>query len=178
MSGIGTTIVFAVAATNPAYVTMLLKGRRRPLDLVGGAVAAVGVAAALAGLSDPILDALAVNLGTFELGAAVVVGAIGARQLVGTLPRPFPPSDTPVVGLVPVAFPAMLRPGLAAVAVSSGAAAGTVAVLAGAAVACGLAAAAVLARARGAALGGAARLLGALAVIVAVALGVDGVKTL
>jgi small neutral amino acid transporter SnatA (MarC family) len=158
-------------------------GRRQPL-----VTAAVGVTLAVAGLgalawiSGPLLDLLDSSAPTARIAAGLVLVVSAAAEVVRR------PPDEPVAGpgwragVVPLAVPLLVRPAAAVVALSAGADRGVLLVIAGAAVAGLMAAAAGAATAgphRGATaaavLRWAAVVASAGALLVGVALAVDGV---
>lgn len=172
-----------LAAVNPAAAALAIAGNRRadrPAPIAMGALVAAGVLVGLAAVADPLLDALDVNLGTYRLGAGVVMAVAGLRWLVaGTSPSAEEPeSDRALAGFV--AFPALLTPGAAVFAVSVGAEHGTGTTAVSVSVAIAVGALAVLARRRFAAgvLRWLVRLLGAVLTVVGVIVAVDGIRTL
>jgi small neutral amino acid transporter SnatA (MarC family) len=174
------SLLAVLAAVNPLAVAVALWPReRRQLTAIAAAIA-LAVAVVCAAVSDPILDALDVTLGTFRVAAAVVLGLAGARWLVAGAPTVS--ADGPAAGpgrlVVPLLIPVLITPQLVMVSVSVGADEGVVLVAAGAAVSLALAWAATIApkRHRGGWTAG-VRLVAALAVAAAVGLAVDGVRT-
>lgn len=169
-----------LAAVNPAAVALVLWPRERgPIAAVAAAItwALVTVGAAASG---PLLDALDVSAATFRIATGVVIGLAGARWLVfGASPIDIdtPPGTWRRLG-VPLLIPALVTPQLAMVSLSTGADDGTLGAAWTAAIAVGLAwvAVAMTKRRR---LGWlvAVRFLGALGILVAFALVVDGVKS-
>ena len=169
-----------LAAVNPAAVALATWPRER-----GSVVAtATGITWALvlgaAAVSEPVLDALDVSAATFRIATGVVVGLAGARWLVlGASPVDV---DTPRgswrrVG-VPLLIPALVSPPLAMVAISTGADDGTLVAAWTAAIALVLAGvAATIAKERRLGWLVGVRSLGALGILVAFALVVDGVKS-
>jgi small neutral amino acid transporter SnatA (MarC family) len=131
---IAAAIAFFVAC-NPAAATVALAHDRRtdrPIPVIAGAVAALVALVLAAAASDALLDVLDLNLGTYRVGAGAVLVAAGLRWLVVGAPRDAiePETDLRLAGFV--AFPTLLTPAAAALAVSVGAEEG-VAVVAGAA---------------------------------------------
>jgi small neutral amino acid transporter SnatA (MarC family) len=169
-----------LAAINPAAVAVILWPRERA---VAGAVAAaitLGIVAALAAVSEPLLDALDVSEATFRVAAGVVVGLAGARWLVfGAHPVDVdtPPGSWRRVA-VPGLIPALLTPQLVMAALSIGADDGTWVATWTAAVAVALAwIAMVVSKDRRLGWDVGTRFVGALGIAVAFALVVDGVKS-
>lgn len=172
-----------LATVNPAAsAAALARGLRadRPGPVAAGTVVAFGLLAALSVLADPMLDALDINLGTYRLGAGVVVTVAGLRWLaagpVATVEEPA--SDRSLAGFV--AFPVLLTPGAAALAVSVGAGDGVLTAVIGAAV--GVTAGGAAVHFRRAlpewVVGGLVRFLGAAAAVIGVIVAVDGIRTL
>lgn len=172
-----------LATVNPAAAASHLERDRRgnrPLPVAAGALLAAAALVVVAAVADGVLDALDTNLGTYRLGAGVVVTASGLWWLLAGTP---PATSEPVTdrGLASyVAFPALLTPAAAALAVSIGAEESLGAVAVGAAAACALGGLALyLRRSIPAGVAGAAvRILGAVAVIVGIVVAVDGIRTL
>lgn len=172
-----------LAAVNPAAAAVaLVRDRRtdRPRSVTAGTLVALVLLVALAAASDPILDVLDVNLGTYRLGAGIVLALAGVRWLVAgpVAAVAEPEEDRRLAGFV--AFPVLFTPGAAALAVSVGAEHGT-------AVAASTAAVAVVLGGLGLYLrrslphllmNGLVRMLGAMATVVGVIVAVDGVRTL
>ena len=176
-------LLVLLAAVNPAAASAALARDRRtdrPVPVLVGALAAAAVLVALAGGADPLLDVLDVNLGTFRLGAGVVLAVAGVRWLAAgaAAEATEPANDNRLAAFV--CFPAVLTPGAAVVAVSVGAEEG----VATAAVAI---AAAVLAAGLGVYFRrlvpepltqGLVRFFGGGAVLFGIILAVDGIRTL
>lgn len=178
-----TAALALLVAVNPAAASLALARdwrTDRPMPVLAGTVVAGLVLAALAGLADPILDALDVNLGTFRLGAGVVLTVAGLRWLaVGTPAGTQEPlNDARLAGFV--AFPILLTPGAAVVAVSVGAEDGLAVAAAAVAVAVVVGGIGVYFRRRIPELlaQGLVRVLGAGAVVTGIVIAVDGVRTL
>jgi small neutral amino acid transporter SnatA (MarC family) len=169
-----------LAVVNPAAVAVAL-WPREPLRtmLPAGLVAAV-VAAALAACSGPLLDALDVSPPTAQVATAILVGIMAAVRFVR---GPTPVGDEgPADGArriaLPLLFPVLVTPQLALAAVAVGADAGGAVATFGAVLGAGLAvAAAVVAKRRELPWRVGARFVDAGAVVLALALAVDGVKT-
>lgn len=176
-------IVAFLAACNPAAALVALAHDRRtdrPLPVIAGALAALSALVIAAAASQSILDALDVNLGTFRVGAGVVLVVSGLRWLFVGAPRDAiePETDLRLAGFV--AFPTLLTPSAAVLAISVGAEEGTLTVLAAAGIAIVLGATGVyLRRSVPVALATAlVRLIGAGTIIVGAGLVVDGLRTL
>ncbi len=196
-------IVFLLAVANPFHSAALLapgllgseRGTRLRVVGIGAAVAAA-VAIVLALVADDVLDALDVTSPTFRLGAGVVIAATGVRSAL-IAPKPWAEGlrGGRLSMLVPVAFPVLFTPELAVASVSYSADRGTgatvVAIAVALAVFAGLAvtgagwSASAVATPDGSAspgarradpwLGAAGRVMGALAVVLGIALVVDGI---
>ena len=111
-----------LAAVNPARLRPQMTDgeERRPLaQLTIGALIVIGIGLVLVLAADWILDALDVTDETWRLAAGVVCGLVGARALVapGSGQGPMPMGS----GLVPIAFPLLLTPQLAVLAILFGA---------------------------------------------------------
>jgi len=141
---------------------------------------ACAVAIVSAAVSGPLLDALDVTLGTFRVAAAIVLGLASARWLIAGAPSVS--EDGPAEGFgrvgVPLLIPVLVTPQLAMVSLSVGADEGVAVVAAGAAASLALAwFATIVTKRHHAAWTAGVRLVAALAMAVAIALAVDGVKT-
>ena len=172
-----------LAAVNPAAASVALARdwrTDRPIPVLVGTLAAAAVLAALAGGADPLLDALDVNLGTFRLGAGVVLAVAGVRWLAVGAPMGAtePANDHRLAAFV--CFPTVLTPGAAVAAVSVGAEEGVVMTGIAIAVVAFLAGLGVYFRRRVPELlaQGLVRLFGGGAVLFGVILAVDGIRTL
>jgi small neutral amino acid transporter SnatA (MarC family) len=168
------------AAVNPLAVAVALWPReRRPTMAVAAAIACTA-AIVSAAASGPILDALDVTPGTFRVAAGLVLGLVGARWLIAGVPSVA--AEGPAGGAgrvaVPLLFPVLVTPQLVMVSMSTGADHGISIVAAGAAASLAVAwVAAVVTKRHRAGWTAGVRLVAALAVAVALALAVDGVKT-
>jgi len=105
-------------------------GRARLPALLGGSLLALGLVAALAGWSGPLLRSLQITPETFRIAAGIA--AVLAAAYVLMMPRP---AAEPVPGgwwaaLWPVCFPLLAGPEVMAMAVASGAREGVLATLA------------------------------------------------
>ncbi len=117
-------ILSFLAAVNPGAASVALARdwrTDRPVPVAIGTAAATAVLVALAVFSNPILDALDVNLGTYRLGAGIVLAAAGLRWLAAGAPMGTtePNTDGRLAGFV--FFPTLMTPGAAVLAVSVGA---------------------------------------------------------
>ena len=117
-------IVAFLAACNPAAALVALAHDRRtdrPIPVLAGAAAALAALVVAGAASQPILDVLDVNLGTFRVGAGAVLVVSGLRWLFAGAPRDAiePDTDLRLAGFV--AFPTLLTPAAAVLAVSVGA---------------------------------------------------------
>lgn len=170
-----------VAAANPAAVAVSLWPRELPRTIVAAAAIAAVVVVAGASISGQLLDTLDVSPPTFQIAAAIVVGIAGARVLMAGAASVG--GARPLAGwgrvLEPLLFPLLVTPQLVTATISVGATDGVGPAAAGAITALALAAlAAVFAKRRAAVWDAAMRFLGAVAIVVAVALAVDGVKSI
>ena len=168
-----------LVAVNPPAMMAALGAARPRRELALAAALATAVATGAAWVSAPLLDVLDVTVPTFQVATAVVVGVAGVRWLA--LGPWALPEDTRQRGwrrvIVPLLVPVLVTPQLVAASISVGADRGVAIVAAGAGVAMALTWVAALARHRGAAWSVASRFVGLLAVVVALALAVDGVRT-
>jgi small neutral amino acid transporter SnatA (MarC family) len=175
-------IAFLVAVNPGAASAALARDWRtdRPAPVALGTGLAVVLLAALAGLADPILDVLDLNLGTYRLGAGVVIATAGLRALVERARRGAdePTTDVRLTGYV--FFPTLVTPAAAVLAIAVGADEGLLTATLAAAIAVVAGGLGVYYRRRIPELlaGALVRLLGAGAVIIGVALAFDGIKTL
>jgi small neutral amino acid transporter SnatA (MarC family) len=107
-----------VAAVNPCRLRLALPDRRGAV--VVGTLVALAVFAAISAIGGGLLDALDISPESFRLGAAAVLVLEGARALVFARPTAEPELAGLKAGLVPVAFPLLLTPGVVALAVAAG----------------------------------------------------------
>ena len=168
-----------VVAVNPPAVAVALRDRRARREMAVAAVLAAGVAGACALVSGPALDALEVSSATFQVATAVVLGLAGVRWL---LVGPWRlPDERPADGwrqvVVPLLVPVLVSPQVVVVSTSLGADHGVGIVVAGAAVAFALAWAAAAVRAHPGVWSIASRFVGMGAVVLALALATDGIRT-
>lgn len=169
-----------VAAVNPLAIAVALWPRERWQRVAASALVALAGAVAAALGSGPILDALDVTPGTFRVATAVVLGLASARWLI--VGAPPVSAEGPAEGWnrvgVPILVPVIVTPQLAMVSLSVGADDGVALVAIG--VGAGLAAAwllTVVTKRRQIAWTTGVRFVAAVALTVALALAVDGVKT-
>ncbi len=169
-----------LAAVNPLAVAVALWPRERRSTMAVAAAIACAVAIVSAVVSGPILDALDVTPGTFRVAAGLVLGLAGARWLITGAPSVAAEGTAGGAGriAVPLLFPVLVTPQLVMVSMSTGADHGTAVVAAGAAGSLAVAwAVAVVRKRHQAGWTAGVRLVAALAVTVALALVVDGIKT-
>jgi len=113
-----------VAALGPVRQASRLNGLSDSQALVAGAGTLAAICA-LAGVSGPLLDAGSVSVPTLRIGAGLALGATSLLRLF----RPLLPGEEPVIelepglttALVPAAWPVLLQPVVALVALSAGA---------------------------------------------------------
>ncbi|MFN3215401.1 MAG: hypothetical protein ACE367_02780 [Acidimicrobiales bacterium] len=137
------TVLMAFLATmlavNPPRRALELDPRPRPDAAALGAAAVLAVVVVVAWVSDPLLSALDVSDPNWRIAAGLVLAARGLVDLV-LAPKPFPEGwSGRGEALIPVAFPVLLRPEVAAIGLAAGTDQGVV--VAGAAAAVALAAA-------------------------------------
>ena len=170
-------LALLVAVNPPAVATVLPGGLRRDVLAVALAVA-TGVAVAVAAPSGPLLDARADTPPTSLVAAAVVLGLAGARWLAlgpWRLPEFDRGSCRQVVA--PLLFPVLVTPPLVAVSISVGADRGVAVVLLGAAGAMALVGIVTTVVPATDLWSAGARFVGMVAIVVAVAMAVDGVRS-
>ncbi|MGY6501751.1 MAG: hypothetical protein ACXIVQ_12790 [Acidimicrobiales bacterium] len=171
-----------VAVLNPPRVAATVPRAGGQVDRVplaaAGAVGSAVVLVALAALGPGLLSWLEVSEPTFRVGAGLVVAIAALRTVVVAPPAPEPALSGWGAAIVPVAVPAVLRPELGLLVISVGTVEGTVV----AAVALGVAVVGVVAvssaRADGVAgrvLRWAGRVLSLVALVVGIALTVEGI---
>jgi small neutral amino acid transporter SnatA (MarC family) len=166
-------LALLLVAVNPAAVAVAIPRAElaRTSTRIAFVVTALA-AAALAWCSEPVLDWLDVSPPTFQVAAGAVL-AIAAGRWVAVGARPRASVDRLAV------LTALVSPQLVAVAITAGTEVGTAATTAAAAVALAASWAGVRWQRRGSAAtwSWAARLVGLAGVAIALALVVDGVKT-
>lgn len=173
---------FLATVNPPAAAVALVRDRRtdRPRSVIAGTAVAAAVLVGLAAAADPILDLLDIDLGTYRLGAGVVIAVAGLRWLVaGAAPAAEEPDeDRRLAGYV--AFPVLLTPGAVVLAVSVGAEHGWIDAAVGVLVAVVLGGVGLYLRRSMPHLlmAGLVRMLGAAATVLGVAIAVDGIRTL
>jgi small neutral amino acid transporter SnatA (MarC family) len=172
-------LVTAVAVVDaPRARACLPTGDRVVVAALGAAVTLLALLT-LALVTDPLLEAVAVPATTARIAAGVLVAVTGVVALVGRFPAPEPALTGRWAALVPVAFPTLFTPALAALAVAGsadhGAATTGLVLLVALATVPLVAPTPVGATAPARALDGVARLLAAGATAAGVALVVDGV---
>jgi small neutral amino acid transporter SnatA (MarC family) len=168
-------LVLYVAAVNPLRLLGTVRGADPAGSTAGGLVSLAGILL-LAALSEPLLDGLDISEPTARVAAGLVAASAGLWHLIGPRPQAWEAASGLRSGLVPIAFPVLLRPEVALLAVSAGADEGVLSTAVAAAVGIAIG---VLALRRSAepprvARAG-ARLLGAVLVLLGIDLVVDGV---
>lgn len=179
-----------IAAVNPAWAALVYSRLHNPGDLppwqtravpvaVGTAIAAAMLLAA-ALLADPLLDALDVELETFRVAAGIVMAGMGVVTVIGRRPLDVEDPAGWSQGIYPLAVPLFAGPAAIVAAVIYSLDEGAGQTLAAAAIALALAAVLTLASGRWPRpfLAAAAPLLGALLVLIAAGLIVDGVQAI
>ena len=172
-------LLAVLVAANPLAVALALPDRMRR-DVMAVAVAGAAlVAVAVAAVSAPLLDSLDVTPATFEVATAVVLGVAGVLWLALD---PWTVPDDVGAGawrhvVVPLLVPVLVTPPLVAVSTSIGADHGVAVVALGTAAA--MAGAWVLTTARPVPViwPAASRFVGLAAVVVALAMAVEGVRS-
>jgi small neutral amino acid transporter SnatA (MarC family) len=168
-----------LAAVNPPAVVAALGSARPRRTLALAAALATAVTIGAAAVSESVLDGLDVTTPTFQVATAVVLGVAGVRWLaIGPWVLP---EGAPLDGwrhaVVPLLVPLLVTPQLIAVGIAVGADRGVAVVVLGAGVAMALSWGASVTRYRGPAWSVASRFVGLVAVVVALAQAVDGVRT-
>lgn len=181
--------VIFIAAVNPAWAALVYSRLHNPVEphwqtravtvAVGTAIAAALLLAA-ALLADALLDALDVQPETFRVAAGIVMAGMGVVTVIGRRPLEVDSPDGWTRGVYPLAVPFLAGPAALVAAVIYSLDEGAGQAISAAAIA--LALAAVLALLSGKwsrpFLAAAAPLLGALLVIIAAGLIVDGVQAI
>ena len=183
MTGFVAVFLTVLAAANPPTVPLTVawprtEGRAWTLRVLGALVTVTALLIVVAIVSDPILDLLSVTIGTFRLATSVLLAFAGLRWLL--LPaRPVTDApSSPLVGGV-LALTLLFTPQLVAVTIATAGKDGAWPTSISLVVAAGAAAGLLLwNRVPDAILGAVARLLGGLAIVFAITLGVDGTKTI
>ena len=171
-----------VLAVNPAAVAVALWPRERLPTMGAAAAVAAALGLVAAAGSGPLLDLLDVSRPTFRVATAVVVGLAGAKGLLVGVRRVTDAGPPPGRGgrvVIPVLFPVLVTPQLITASVTVGAERGVVLAAVGLLSGLALALLAAVAPPRREVLWRvAARFVSAGAVVLALALAVDGVKTI
>jgi small neutral amino acid transporter SnatA (MarC family) len=174
------SLLALLAAVNPFAVAVALWPRERRSLMAAAAAVACACAIGSAAVSRPVLDALDVTPGTFRVAAAVVLGIAGARWLIAgasSVAAEGPPTGAGRVA-IPLLFPVLVTQQLVIVSMSTGADHGVAVVAGGSAGSLAIAwLATVVSKRHPVGWTAGVRLVAALAVAVALALAVDGVKT-
>ena len=173
-------LLLGVAVVNPPRVRLLLGARSARIRMraaAGGSVVAVGAAVVLAALAHPLIDALDIAPETFRVASAMVI-TLTALVVIATQPGDGELlRGAPRDALVPVAYPLLTGPGAVMAWLVLGVDRGVWTVLGVAAAACALVTVlSPLPAGRRSTWVGAARLLAAGAVVLGVALVIDGVR--
>ena len=168
-----------LVAVNPPAVATALHGRVRRDVMAAAAAVAAAVAVAVSWLSEPVLDALDVTPATFRVAAGLVLGVAGVWWLaLGTWSLPDDVRQGPWRQVVvPLLVPVLVTPQLVAVSISVGADHGVPVVLLGAAAAMALAWIMTSVGAATESWSVASRFVGMVALVVALAMAVDGVRS-
>ena len=120
----GLLVAAYLGALNAARVRLGLPeredGRARGPALLGGSLLAVGVVAALAGWSGPLLRALQITPETFRIASGIAAMLAGAYVLIVPRPVPEPSPGGWWAALWPVCFPLLAGPEVMALAVTTG----------------------------------------------------------
>ncbi len=128
-------VIAYLAALNVARTRLGLPeaegGRARPLVLAGGSLLALGLVAALAGWSGPLLRVLQITPETFRIAAGVAAMLAGAYVLVTPRPAAEPVPAGGWAMLWPICVPLLAGPEVMALAVATGSGEGVPATLAG-----------------------------------------------
>ena len=183
MSGLGPVMLMVLAAANPAAGALSVAWRPSNRDqwrprVVLAVAAAMGLLWAMAALASPILDGLSVSVGTWRLATSVPFAVAGLRWMLWPA-RPV--TDEPRAGIqvALIALTVLFTPQLVAVVLATAAHDGALRTMAGVALAGAVTAALLWLRAAPTPLlSVVARLLGGIAVVLAIALGVDGTQTI
>jgi small neutral amino acid transporter SnatA (MarC family) len=109
-----------VAATNPPRLRPYVDVRTRPAQTLSAALIVLGAGALLIGVAAGLLDALEITVETWHLGAGVVGVLVGARVLVAPGLTGIEVPDGWAAAVAPFAFPLLFTPQLAALLVLLG----------------------------------------------------------
>lgn len=169
-----------LAAVNPPRLRIGLPeagGRARLGPLLAGSALVFVITAALALSAETVLEWFQITPESWRMASGIIVGLVGARVLIAPQRADEPVLDGWGAALVPVAFPLLFTPQLAALAVlfggteSTGVAVGMLALAMVVAVAVGM-----MRRTRDALWLASARFFGAVLIIVAVLEVVEGIR--
>ena len=183
MSGLGPVILMVLAAANPAAGALTVAWRPSNRDqwrprVALAIAAAVALLWTIAALADPILDALSVTTGTWRLATSVPFAVAGLRWMLWPA-RPIHDEPRAGVQVALITLTVLFTPPLVAVVLATAAHDGTWRTLTGIAIAAALTTPLLWLRAVPTPLLSVlTRLLGGLAVLLAIALGVDGTQTI
>ena len=183
--------VFAAVApfgALPVYAALAQESdtARRPQTVLLACLAAFALLAGAALVADPLLDWLDVSPENFQFAAGLIMSPLAARLLLTGRSMPTPRGDldaTSVPWLAPLALPLVAGPAALAAAMTYAARYGVAEALIASAAVLALTAVLLLASRRLAGVLGtagtdaAARLSGALLIVIAVELAVDGVRS-
>ncbi|MCY4258340.1 MAG: hypothetical protein OXE04_08720 [bacterium] len=183
MNGLGPTMALVLVAANPAAIALSLTWRPSNWDnwrprVVLATTIGVAVLWLIAALADPILEGLSVTTGTWRLATALPVAVAGLRWMLWPAKAV---TDEPRAGIqvALIALTGLLAPQLVATVLATAAHDGVWRTLAGVALAASATATLLWLRSVPTPLLAVlARLLGGAAVVLAIALGVDGTKTI
>lgn len=114
-------LVAAVAVVDAPRVRTCLPTQERVVVAAIGAAVSCTALLALALLTDPLLDLVAVPTTTARIAAGVLAAVTGVLTLVGRFPAPEPALAGRRAALVPIAFPTLFTPTLAALTVAGSA---------------------------------------------------------
>lgn len=118
-----TTLLFLalLAAINPIRVHAV-RPESVTMGVLGYAFATtLGLGAAFALLSGPLLDAVDVSGSSARIAAGVALVVVAAKDVIGPVPKPEPSLAGDRAGIVPVAFPAAMNPATALLVISAAA---------------------------------------------------------
>lgn len=169
--------VVLLAALNPPRLRRYIDVQARPAQSLAAAAIVLGAGALLAGFATGILDALEITDETWHIGAGAVGLLAGARMLVAPNLGDIEVSDGWAAIVAPYAFPLLFTPPLAALMILLGATESNGTAIGWLAAALGLTVVAAAVPYRRPGLWtAAARFMGALLVILSVALVVAGIR--
>jgi small neutral amino acid transporter SnatA (MarC family) len=170
-------LLLLLAAINPPRLRSHLDVRARPWPSLAAALTVFGAGAILVGFADGVLEALAITDETWHIGAGVVGLLVGARVLVAPGLGDIEAPDGWPAALVPFAFPLLFTPQLVVMTILLGATESKPVAVAWLAASLALTVAAdAMPNRQRRAWEAAARFLGALLVILSVALVVAGIR--